>query len=173
MLTEYEGKCFEEGQKKEIEGFIRRFEKKWRKIEESVFKFLIPIIQPKTTDKEIICYIVKNLKWTGFSHPLTIKVSTIYETKSNLLHEIVHILFLRSAKREKILQKLKKIFPFESHRILEHIYINLVHYLVLKKLFKKSTIKNLLAKYQRFKETGRAWRIVLENEQKLKEMFLK
>ena len=173
LLTEYEGKCFEEEQKKEIEEFIQKFEKKWRKIEEPAFKFLIPLIQPKKIDREIICYVVKNLKWTGFSHPLTIKVSTIYETKSNLLHEIVHILFLRSAKREKILQKLKKIFPFESHRILEHIYINLVHYLVLKKLFKKGTIKNLLAKYQRFKETGRAWRIVLENEKELRKILLK
>jgi len=172
LLTEYEGKCYEEKQKEEIEKFIRKFEKEWRKIEEPLFKFLLTVISPKNIKKEIICYVVKNLKWTGFSHPLTIKMSTIWETKSTLLHEIIHILFLRSNKRKIILQKLRKRFPFESHRTLEHIYVILLHYLVLKKLFKKKTIKNLLAKYQRFKETGKVWKTVLENEKELKRLLL-
>lgn len=171
LLSEYEGKYFHEKQKREIIEFIKKLRKEWRKIKKPVLKFLLKIFQNDCGKREIICYIVKYLKFSGISHPLTIKMTkNIPEAIINLIHEFIH-LFLSLKKWKRTSQKLLKKFPHEKPEIILRIYINLIQLQILKKFFKKPVIKKMLKKYKKLKRTGRAWEIVLIEEEALHKLL--
>jgi hypothetical protein len=171
VLTEYEGKRFNENQKKEVENYIQKLQIKWREVEKPVLEFLLKTLNSKWNGKEITCYVVKHFRISGISHPLTLKMTrNVEEGLSNLIHELIHI-FLPLKKWEKISQKLIKKFPGEKPEIILHIYVNFVHLQVLKKFFKKALVKRMLKKYKRFKRTGKAWEIVLREEKNLKKLL--
>ncbi|GEM_PF-3181684 len=167
LLTEYEGKYFDKGQKKEVENYIQRLQIEWQKVNKPILKFLLKIFQNNLRKKEIICYIVKYFKFSGISHPLTIKMTTdVKEAIINLVHELIHI-FLSKKKWKKISQNLVKKFPHEELEITLHIYINFIQFQVLKKFFEKPVIKKMLRKYKKLKRTAKAWKIVLKEEDTL------
>jgi hypothetical protein len=171
VLTEYEGKRFNENQKKEVENYIQKLQIKWREVEKPVLEFLLKTLNSKWNGKEITCYVVKHFRISGISHPLTLKMTrNVEEGLSNLIHELIHI-FLPLKKWEKISQKLIKKFPEEKPEIILHIYVNFIHLQVLKKFFKKALVKRMLKKYKRFKRTGKAWEIVLREEKNLKKLL--
>ena len=171
VLTEYEGKRFNENQKKEVENYIQKLQIKWREVEKPVLEFLLKTLNSKWNGKEITCYVVKHFRISGISHPLTLKMTrNVEEGLSNLIHELIHI-FLPLKKWEKISQKLIKKFPEERPEIILHIYVNFVQLQVLKKFFKKALVKRMLKKYKRFKRTGKAWEIVLREEKNLKKLL--
>lgn len=175
LLTEYEGKFFGTKQIQEIEQFIQKLQPKWDKISNSVCRALEKIIRNKWQDKKIKCYVVKYCKYNGISHPLTIKINADFDfIYSTLIHELTHILvFYRcnSEKYRKILQELKRQFPNEEPRIIRHIYINFIHLQVLKKLFSQDFVNKILKMKPKYRKIGKAWRIVLEEEESLGKLF--
>lgn len=171
VFTEYEGKYFNEKQKEEAIEYIQKLQKEWQKINRPVFEFLLKIFPNDYKNKEIICYVIKYFKFSGISHPLTIKITKdVREGTINLIHELIHI-FLSPRKWEKISQKLAKEFPNEKPEMILHIYINFTQLQILKKIFKKSVIEKILKKNRRLKRTGKAWEIVLKEEAILHKLF--
>lgn len=171
LLTEYEGKYFHEKQEREIENYIRRLQVSWRKINKPILRFLLKILKNKWSEKEIKCYVVKYFRLSGISHPLTIKMTKdIKEAIINLIHELIHI-FLPLRKWKKISSNLAKKFPHEKPEIILHIYINFIQLQVLRKFFEKSVIKKMLRKYKKLKRTGKAWEIVLMEEEILHKLL--
>jgi len=173
LLTNYEGKYFNELQEKEVKKYIRRLQIKWNKVIKPILRFLLKILKNKFKEKEIICYVVKNFRFSGISHPLTIKmVPNLEEAIINLIHELIHI-FLSPKRWKKISRKLIKKFPNEKPEIILHIYINFIQLQVLRKFFKESIIKKMLIKYKKLKRIGKAWIIVLREEETLSKLLLK
>ncbi|PJA01974.1 hypothetical protein COX73_03215 [bacterium (Candidatus Gribaldobacteria) CG_4_10_14_0_2_um_filter_36_18] len=171
LLTEYEGKHFHKKQKKEVENYIRRLQILWQKVNKPILRFLLKIFKNNWSEKEITCYIVKYFRLSGISHPLTIKMTrNLEEAIINLVHELIHV-FLPLEKWRRISQNLVKRFPNERPEIILHIYTDFIQLQALKKFFGKAATKKMLKKYKKFKRTGRAWKIVLREENNLRKLF--
>jgi len=174
MLAEYEKKDFD-GEKnfKEIKEYIKKLQPKWRKIEKSVCRALQEIVKNKWKEKEIKCYVVKYCKYSGISGPLTIRMEPdfgyVFDT---LIHELTHILVgYDFEKYKKIEEKLKKKFHGQELRIIRHIYINFIELQVLRKLFSPEIVNEIIKRNLTFKGIGKAWEIVLNEENDLKRVF--
>ena len=167
LLTHYEGKHFDELQEKEVKKYIQKLRMRWKKVSKPILRFLLKILKKEFKGKEIICYIVKNFRFSGISQPLTIKmVPNPEEAIINLIHELIHN-FLSLEEWKKISQKLTRKFPKEKPEIILHLYINFIQLQVLRKFFKESTIEKMLRKYKKLKRIGKAWKIVLREEDTL------
>lgn len=174
LLAEYENKPFEErNYYKEIEKYIKKLKARWEKIDKSVFKTFEQVVGSKWQEKEIKCYVVKHCKYSGISNPLTIKIERDFDyIFDTLIHELAHILVSYELKKyKKIEQKLKKRFPKENQRIINHIYIIFIELQILKKLFSQSFINKIIKKTQNFEGIGKAYKIVLSKWSTLEKLF--
>ncbi len=173
ILTEYEGKNFSKRQKEEVEKYIKKFQREWKKIEKPILKFLLKIFPKAKENEKIVCYFVKNFKISGISHPLTIRMSKdVQKDISTLIHELIHIfLVCEKQKWKKVFKTLMKKFPKEKRYTIVHLFVNFVHLKVLKKFFPKSTVQKLIREYKKFKRIGKAWQIVLKEEKNFQFLF--
>jgi len=174
MLAEYEKKDFDEIQfSKEIRKYIKKIQPKWRKIEKSVCRALQEIVKNKWQEKEIKCYVAKYCKYTGISDPLTLKMEPDFGYAFDaLIHELAHIIASYDfEKHKKILEMVKERFPNESPKTILHIYINFIELEALKKLFSRESIEKIIKRNLTLKGLRRAWEIVLNQENNLKDLF--
>ena len=173
LLTEYENKRFNERQAKEIREYIKKLKLKWNKISNSVCQILKKIIKNEWQEKEIKCYVVKHFKYSGISHPLTIKLDPDFDyVFATLIHELIHILVSYDPKKYKrIEQKIKERFTKEDQRTTLHIYINFIELQALKKLFNQKFVNKIIKRNLTFKGIKRAWEIVLAEENNLKTLL--
>jgi hypothetical protein len=173
LLAGYENKAFDEGQDKEVKEYIKNLQARWDEINDSVFKTLKEEIKNEWQEKEIKCYVVKYCKYNGFSAPLTIKLDTDFVyVIDTLIHELVHILISYNFEKYKTIeQELKKRFPEEDEKTILHIYINFIELKVLRKLFDTDFVNKMIERGKEFKGIGKAYKIVLNNESYLKQLF--
>ena len=102
MLTEYENKSFQKRQIKEIQIYTRKLQAKWNKILKPVYQTLRKVSQSNWQVKEMKCYVVKNCKYNGISHPLTIRMEKDFDLAlDTLIHELIHILVTLDVKKYK------------------------------------------------------------------------
>lgn len=174
MLTKYENKNFQERQIKEIQIYIRKLQAKWNKISKPVYQALRKLSQSDWQEKEIKCYVVKNCKYSGISHPLTIRMEKDFNLiLDTLIHELIHILVTFDIKKYKKIEKeLKNIFPQENQRATLHIYINFIEYQILKKVFSKKIVDKVIKRNLKLTRIKRAWEIVLSKENELKNYLM-
>lgn len=173
LLTEYENKRFNNKKIKEIGEYIKQLQLRWNKINNSVCQTLGKIVKNKWREKEIKCYVVKNLKYSGISNPFTIKVDPNFHCVFDvLIHELAHICVSGNSKKYKrIEQKLKRQFQRENQRTILHIYINFIELQTLKKVFNQKVASEILQKVQKFKGLKRSWEIVLSKENILQKLL--
>lgn len=90
---------------KQVQSYMLRVEKLWRKDETKILKELSLVAGLKWKEKSVICYVVGRCK--PFSDPLTIKVYKNYSFDyfvDVLTHELVHQLFTQG-NNEKLSKK--------------------------------------------------------------------
>lgn len=173
LLSEYENESFDEGQDKKVREYIHRLQTRWDEINDSIFQSLEEVVKNEWQEKEIKCYVVKHCKYNGISAPLTIKLDLdldyVFDT---LIHELAHILVSYNFKKYKIIyEELKKRYPEEDQKTILHIYINFIELIVLRKLFDTDFVKKMIKRGEEFKGIGKAYKIVLNNESDLKDLF--
>lgn len=173
LFNDYEGEIFTKKQLGELNGYIRKFQLGWNKISGVVFKNLKELTGNKWEEKEIKCYIVKNCKYGGISDPLTLRMEPDLEYAcSILIHELTHIIVSYNTKKYLEIEKtLKKKFAKENLKTILHIYINFIEYQVLKKIFNQDIVNKIIKKSLKLKGLQGAWKIILNQENCLKDLF--
>jgi len=172
LLTEYENKKFSKSQERELRHYIENLQLKWRRVENLVFRELETITKNRWEEKEIKCYVVKYCKYSGISHPLTVRSENDFDyTIEALIHELCHIILSYNIRKyKKIEQQLRKQFPKEDKGTLLHIYIIFIEFKVLKKVFGHDFVDKIIEQKQK---TGlwRVWRVVLKEGKNLEKFF--
>jgi len=141
-----------EKNKENYQKFLNNFSKIWDSKEEQILKEIEFYSKLKWKDKNIGVYFVTNLKFSGFSDPLTIMMSEDYnKIAKTLTHEAVHVILLQNPEEWKnIYEKLNLKFPEENIKTQVHLIVNAVTEKVFSKVFGKEEserIKEIEKKY--------------------------
>jgi hypothetical protein len=128
------------------------------------------LVKNKWKEKEIKCYVVKYLNYSGISSPLTLKLNPNFNyALDTLIHELIHILISYDPKKyRKIEYKLRKKFPKETKRTLLHIYVIFIEISIAKKIFSPQVFNKIIKRIKSFKGIAKAVKLVLLNENNLK-----
>lgn len=120
---------------------------------------------------QIECYLVKDLPYTGISHPLTLKVNNDFDLMSaTLIHELAHIGIWRQEK--KLVAKMAERFPeIEEYRDLLHVAINFIQLKIMREIFDQQTLNKIMERELSLKGLKKSWDIVLANEEVLSKLF--
>lgn len=152
----------------EVKSFKKELEKKWRKIEKKIFKEFSDLTGMKWKKEVLECYLSKNIKVTGISHPLILKIlPDIDFAIANLIHELGHILLAENLNKAKeIKKKLKKLFPELKERDLWHLYLLFLELLILEKIWGKKKGEENFKKFEKLKGLRPIAKKVLEKRVK-------
>jgi len=155
---------------KEINNYIKKVEKLWRKDEEKILKELSVISGLRWKEKSIVCYVVG--KCIPFSDPLTIKVYKEYPLDyfiDVLTHELIHQLFTQS----ESIQKSKKAWSYfhrkyknEKFNTIIHIPVHAMHSHIILKYFGEKRLKREIESLSHLSEYKKAWDVVKNEEYK-------
>lgn len=136
----------------EAKKFINNFSKIWNPKENQILEAIEFYSKLTWKDKNIKVYFVSNLKVSGFSDPLTIRMSDNYKriTKT-LIHEAIHRILLQNHEILKnIYEELNIKFPKENVKTKVHIIVNAITEKVFSKIFgeqESKRIKNIEKQY--------------------------
>ncbi len=127
----YKGKSEKYPTAKQIQNYIRKVEKLWRKDENKVLSELSKISGLKWKKKSICCYVVGNC--TPFSDPLTLK---IYKSPGYfvdvLIHELIHQLLIQNEVGSWDAWKyVHEKYKSESFKTRMHIPLHAIHWHIL------------------------------------------
>ena len=122
----------------------------------------LPILKWK--NKNIKVYFVTNLKVSGFSDPLTIKMSEDHiKIAKTLTHEAVHEILLQNPEKwQEIYEKLNIKFPKENIKTKVHIIVNAITEKVFSKVFDGEESKRIMDIEKKYIGLKRAYEL-LEN----------
>jgi hypothetical protein len=158
--------------------FIKKIEKRWRKMEKKVLKEMSVVSGIKWDKEEICCYMV-NFCSTSFSTPLTIKLrgrngkyKRIEDICYTLIHELIHVLQQTGG-----IRRIKKLgwdtrFKNCSQTTKNHIYLDAVFKHVYLKFFDKSKFEEDIEWDRSTTGYREAWQMVdkYDHENLLKEL---
>lgn len=168
-IKEYKRELWE----KKINKFISRVEKKWRKIEKPILKYIEKITKLKWKENKIICYVINLSKYGPISDPLTIPISVMYKRKilslnvdrfiDMLIHELIHNFFIQNDKEsdkyfDYLLNKKYKNFS-ENTKI--HVIVHAIHKKIFDKFFGKKRLMKEIGACSSYPDYKKAWEIVL------------
>ena len=114
--------------KEQAEEFIKELGKIWDPNEDKILEAIAHYSGLIWKNKNIKVYFVSNLKVSGFSDPLTIRMSNNYLwiTKT-LTHEAVHEILLQNHDElKKVYKLLDKKFPEENIKTKVHVLVNAI-----------------------------------------------
>ena len=145
MLTDMSEMSYDETQEEEIKDYIQRLNKflERNSLLDKVVKEIEKVSGLKFKNKNLDCFIVKNMKYFAFSHPLTIKMNENFESlKGVLVHELIHILVVDHG--VKISELLNSNYSEENLDFKIHLPVLLVQKKVLENLFGTYYFKKVL-----------------------------
>ncbi|MDA3836857.1 MAG: hypothetical protein PF542_04505 [Nanoarchaeota archaeon] len=157
------GKEYNRQENKQIvENFIEQLSKVWDPKEDEILDAIAFHSNLKWRNKKVKIYFVSNLKVTGFSDPLTIRIS---ENKNRvvktLIHEAVHEIFLQNEEELKqVYVALDNKFPDENIKTKVHVLVNAITEKVFGKLFGKEESEKIKAVERQFIGLKRAYDII-------------
>lgn len=136
---------------KELEAF-------WMESGSSIQIFLKKITGFDFKEVKIFCYLNTGY---SFSDPLTIKMEDSQRMKDNLVHELIHQLFIQNnipgTLFEEKWKKYWQAFPEEHSIVKSHVLLHSIHYLLAKELFDRDI--SFDSKREAY---VRSWQIVME-----------
>ena len=149
--------------RKEIEDYIRKVKKLWKKEEKKIIKGISNISGLKWKEKRIICYVIGCGR--AFSDPLTIGICSknIRRFIRTLTHELIHE--IQRQNREEYLRWYKEIlkkYSKEKRTTKNHILLSAIHWILLERFYGKKELKKEMKKYNKFPDYKKAWKIVEE-----------
>ena len=114
--------------KEKFERFMDNFSKIWDSKENQILETIEFYSKLKWKNKNIKVYFVANLKVSGFSDPLTVRMSEDYsKIAKTLTHEAIHeILLQNSDELKSVYEKLDIKFPKENIKTKVHIIVNAI-----------------------------------------------
>lgn len=148
--------------KEKSEKFIGNFSKVWDSKENQILKSIEFYSKLEWKNKNIKVYFVTNLKVSGFSDPLTVRMSEDYlKIAKTLIHEAVHVILLQNPEKwKKIYEELKIKFPKENIKTQVHIIVNAVTEKVFSKIFGDEESKRILEIEKKYIGLKRAYEIL-------------
>jgi hypothetical protein len=155
---------------KEINSYIKKVEKLWRKDEKKILKELSVISGLRWKEKLIICYVVG--KCIPFSDPLTIKTYKEYPPNyfiDVLTHELIHQLFTQSEnmrKSKKAWDYFHRKYKNEKFNTIIHIPVHAMHSYIILKYFGEKRLKREIESLSHLPDYKKAWNIVKNEEYK-------
>ncbi len=158
MLTIMSNLPYHEEQITEVKLYIDEIEEFWDKYQKKIIKEIEKVSKLRFGHDEK-CYVVKNMEYEALSHPFTIKMNqNLEETKLTILHELIHILFVRNIKKSRILIKaLHNLYPEKDVFFKVHIPLCLVERKVVENLYGKAYFKKVLEKELLSDEEDEVW----------------
>lgn len=164
---------FDENQSVNIKNEINYLSEQWSDYEERALAGLKKYSPFKFEHEQFNCYLVGSLPYTGFSDPLTIRISKNADmdlTITTIIHELIHIYI--EPEESIYISKVQKAFPeIADTRILLHIAVNFIEYEILKSLFGKDKFDKIMKRELLLKGIRPAWDVVFNNEEKLKDII--
>jgi len=169
-LSELAGN-FDQNQIAEVRGRMFDLAEEWRKYETRVIAELKKYPPYKFEPREIKCYLVKNLPYTGISDPLIMRIEDDNDlVMATLIHELVHIAI--SQEENNLVAKIKQEFPeITELKTQLHVVVNFIEHQVLKELFDQAVRDKIMKRNLSLRGIKAAWDVVLANEDKLKQII--
>lgn len=147
---------------REVQNYIKKAERLWRKSEKKVLEEMSKAIGLKWKEKTIACYVAGNC--VPFSDPLTLRSCEEPDRFiDNLIHELIHRLFVQegnlkqSAESWEYFENKYKNESFNArihilvHALLEHIFL---------KYFEQKNLDREIEKTNEYPDYKKAWNIV-------------
>ncbi len=154
ILSAMSEEPYNENQASELKLEIKKLNDFWNK-KGSRFISTIENSSKLKFNKDIDCYIVKNLPYVAFSNPLTVKVDkNINRTNITLIHELIHDLFVQNQEQFWVLEEK---FPNESHDLKVHFPVLLVQRKVLEVLYGKKYTEKVIKEEMRIEDLSLIW----------------
>lgn len=155
--------------------FIRNLKEYWTEEKEAIAMQLIAKYSGLDWKADtILVYFVNNLNISGFSSPLTIRISDDYpDICHTIIHEAIHnILFQNDEKVKPVIEHLNSIFPNEDKNAILHIIVNAIDRRVLSEIFGEENFKAIFEKIKNYKGLKKAYEILEDIYPKLGENIL-
>lgn len=145
-----------EKNKEKAEEFINNFSEIWDPKENQILEGIAFYSRLKWKSENVKIYFVSNLIVSGFSDPLTVRMSQDYNMiAKTLTHEAVHEILLQNDKDlKKVYEELDLKFPKENIKTKVHLIVNAVTEKVFSKVFgeqESERIKNIEKQYKGLK----------------------
>jgi len=157
LLTVMKKKKYSNKQYLEMERFAAGIENLWKK-EGNFIRREIEKVSGLKFRKKVRCFVVKNMDFNAISYPLTIKYNKNMEViKSNLIHELIHIL-LRD--NQKILKYVKEKFNYDDSDFKVHFPVLLIQRKVTENLYGKKFFERVLKFESKIEGLGYEWKKV-------------
>lgn len=152
------GKFDQKIAKENFDTFIKNFKDVWKDKEEKIIELISTYSHLNWTSKKVKIYFVSNLKISGFSDPLTIKMIEDYpKVSETIIHELLHNIFVQNlSKINPILIELKKLFPEELKTTRTHLLINFLSNKIFEEIFgekEAKRIKSIIRTYKGLKRS--------------------
>jgi len=157
--------CLQENKEK-YENFINNFSKIWDSKENQILEAIEFYSKLTWKNKNIKVYFVTNLKVSGFSDPLTVRISDDYnKIAKTLTHEAIHEILLQNDEEWKnIYEKLNIKFPKENIKTKVHIVVNAIAEKVFCKVFGDEESKRILDLEKKYVGLKRAHELLKDIE---------
>ncbi|MEK6940582.1 MAG: hypothetical protein AABW49_01640 [Nanoarchaeota archaeon] len=141
MLTSMALQEFSNAQIVEVKQYISDLEVFWENEEKRIIKE-IEKVSGLNFQKKIDCYVIKNMQFTAFSMPLTIKMDPKFSrVRAVLIHELIHFLLSSHRSTKTLIHKLNARYPAKDHEFKSHLPVYLIQKKVLENLFGEESIK--------------------------------
>ena len=147
-----------------IDNYLNSIEKIWKKEGGKILSEISKISGLKWKEEKIKCYLLSGGRC--FSYPLTI---TYFKDKNRfidiLTHELIHQIQIQYADWDKWkFYFFKNYGKYNQESLLTkgHIFLNAVHYKILKKLYGKKRLNLNIKRHDKWADYKRAWEIVKE-----------
>lgn len=155
--------------------FIENLKKYWTEEKEAKAMQLIAKYSGLDWKADAIwVYFVNNLNISGFSSPLTIRISDDYpDICHTIIHESIHnILFQNDEKVKPAIEHLNSAFPNEDKNTILHIIVNAIDRRVFSETFGEENFRASFEKIKNYKGLKRAYDILEDVYPKLGENIL-
>lgn len=145
---------------KQIQNYIGKVEKIWRKDEKKVLMEFSRAMGLKWKEKTITCYVVG--RCSPFSAPLTLRVYKSPDYFVDVLaHELIHQLFVQNENRnENAWKYFHEKYKSESFNTRIHIPVHAIHWHIFLKFFGQKRLKREVKTTSKYPDYKKAWGIV-------------
>ena len=154
LLTEMSKKEFTESQIKEMSFYKEEIEAIWKKDEKKIISEIEKVAKLKFKDNKK-CNVVKHMKYTALSQPLTIKKLHLQRANSVLIHELIHVLL--EDNKDKVEKLIAKTYPEDSVEFKIHVPVLLITRRVVENLYGENEFKTILDKEMHIDLLNAVW----------------
>lgn len=155
MLTLMSGLEYDEFQEVSVKKYIDELNSFWKEDGKKIIDEIERVSGLKFK-ADLECYVVKNMRYAAFSHPLTLRLDESGNIKATMIHELTHILLVQNS--SKIVKLINKKFKEES-RLKIHLPVLLIFKNVVGNLYGKEYLERSFD-MERDGELEKIWKIV-------------